>query len=81
MPQRLRINKQLTAIMDRNGETTRLTTAEKTSREAARKARHARPKQDAFSCMRHVTKETNRHNLSAVAAALHSYIRMTIETI
>tara|TARA_A100001035_G_scaffold244124_1_gene211610 strand:- start:52 stop:3528 length:3477 start_codon:yes stop_codon:yes gene_type:complete len=81
VPQRLRINKQLTAIMDRNDETTRLTTAEKTSREAARKARHARPKQDAFSCMRHVTKETNRYNLSAVAAALHSYIRMTIETI
>eukprot|EP00466_Bigelowiella_natans_P001736 jgi/Bigna1/78558/fgenesh1_pg.55_\ len=42
-PQRLRFNKQLTAIMDRNDETARLTPAEKTSRSAARKARHARP--------------------------------------
>eukprot|EP00466_Bigelowiella_natans_P015432 jgi/Bigna1/77403/fgenesh1_pg.47_\ len=80
-PQKLRFDKQLTAIMDRNDETTRLTTAEITSREAARKARHTGPKWDAFSCMRHVTKETNRHNLSAVAAALHSYIGMTIEII
>eukprot|EP00466_Bigelowiella_natans_P020911 jgi/Bigna1/71843/fgenesh1_pg.17_\ len=80
-PQRLRINKQLTAIMDRNDETTRLTTTEKLTRKAARKARHAGPNHNAFSCMQHVTKETNRFNLSAAAAAFHSYIGMTIEKI
>eukprot|EP00975_Prorocentrum_lima_P045962 9612911-Prorocentrum_lima.AAC.1 len=35
----------------------------------------------AFNCMKHVVAETNRCNISAVAAALHSYIRMTIEKI
>jgi len=29
--------------------------------------------------LQHVTMETNRHNLSAIAAAFHSYIRITIE--
>ena len=36
---------------------------------------------DAFKCMKHIIEETNRYNISAVAAALHSYIRMTIEKI
>ena len=67
--------------MDRNDETKRLSNAVKSTRAAARKARHDRPNRDAFSSMQHVAKETNRHNLSAVAAALHSYIRMTIEKI
>ena len=65
----------------RNDETKLLTESEKEARTAARTARHRRPDIDAFKCMKHIIEETNRYNISAVAAALHSYIRMTIEKI
>ena len=70
-------------IMNRNDETKLLTEAEKKARlrTAARTARHRRLDIDAFKCMKHIIEETNRYNISAVAAALHSYIRMTIEKI
>ena len=67
--------------MNRNDETKLLTESEKEARTAARTARHRRPDIDAFKCMKHIIEETNRYNISAVAAALHSYIRSTIEKI
>ena len=79
--QQLRFRNQLNAIMNRNDETKLLTESEKEARTAARTARHRRPDIDAFKCMKHIIEETNRYNISAVAAALHSYIRMTIEKI
>ena len=79
--QQLRFRNQLNAIMNRNDETKLLTEAEKEARTAARTAKHRRPDIDAFKCMKHIIEETNRYNISAVAAALHSYIRMTIEKI
>ena len=71
----------MSAIMNRNDDANRLTKAEKDSRTVARSARQHRSHEDAFKCTKHVVAETNRHNISAVAAALHSYIRMTIEKI
>ena len=79
--QQIRLRNQLSAIMNRKTETKMLTKAERTSRTAARNARQHRADEDAFSCMKHIIAETNRHNISAVAATLHSYIRMTIEKI
>ena len=81
--QQLRFRNQLNAIMNRSDETKLLTEAEKEARTAARTARHRRLDIDAFKCMKHIIEETNyRYNISAVAAALHSYsIRMTIEKI
>ena len=68
-------------LMNRNDETKLLTESEKEARTAARTARHRRPDMHAFKCMKHIIEETNRYNISAVAAALQSYIRMTIEKI
>ena len=71
----LRFRNQLNAIMNRNDETKLLTESEKEARTAARTARHRRPDIDAFKCMKHMLQETNRYSyISAVAAALHSYI-------
>eukprot|EP00466_Bigelowiella_natans_P006653 jgi/Bigna1/84287/fgenesh1_pg.128_\ len=79
--EQIRLRNQMRAIMNRNDDTNRLTKAEKDSRTAARSARQHRSHEDAFKCMKHIVAETNRCNISAVAAALHSYIRMTIEKI
>ena len=73
--QQIRFRNQLNAIMNRNDETKLLTESEKEARTAARTARHRRPDIDAFKCMKHIIEETNRYNISAVAAALQSYIR------
>eukprot|EP00466_Bigelowiella_natans_P007249 jgi/Bigna1/76607/fgenesh1_pg.42_\ len=79
--EQIRLRNQMSAIMNRNDDTNRLTKAEKDSRTAARSARQHRSHEDAFKCMKHVVAETNRCNIGAVAAALHSYIRMTLEKI
>eukprot|EP00466_Bigelowiella_natans_P011743 jgi/Bigna1/79389/fgenesh1_pg.62_\ len=79
--EQIRLRNQMRAIMNRNDDTNRLTKAEIESRTAARSARQHRSHEDAFKCMKHIVAETNRCNISAVAAALHSYIRMTIEKI
>ena len=78
--QQLRLRNQLNAIMNRNDEARLLKLKQKAEvRTAARTARHRRPDIDAFKCMKHIIEETNRYNISAVGAALHSYVRMIIE--
>ena len=71
----------MSAIMNRNDDTKLLTKADIDRRTIARNARHRRSNEDAFNCMKYIIAETNKHNISAVAATLHSYIRMTIEKI